>query len=135
MMLPHIIFGVIGAATVAFAVNALVRRRSGQPVFGLSAAGMILFGIVYIASLQLLVLYIDPQSTLLASARAETVYLAYTGVGAAVSALGAIALMAGLIKLIAPRQDPDARGKHGLKYAVISVLIALGAAPFLVQTN
>ena len=136
-MFPHIIFGIIGAATAAFAVNCLARRWNRPPAAGLGIAAVVLFGIIYIAALQLLVLYVDPQSTVLSAARAETVYLAYAyaGVGAAISVLVALGLMAGLIRLIAPRPDADAMGKPGLKIAVISVLIALGAAPFLVQNQ
>ncbi|MCG8544242.1 MAG: hypothetical protein MJE12_08555 [Alphaproteobacteria bacterium] len=134
-MFPHIIFGVIGAATAAFAVSCLARRWNRHPAAGLGTAAVVLFGIIYIASLQLLVLYVDPQSTALSAARAETVYLAYAGVGAAISVLVALGLMAGLIRLIAPRPATDTNGKPGLKIAIISVLIALGAAPFLVQNQ
>ena len=134
-MLPPLVFGVMGAILVGFSMQRLARRWDRHPAALLSTAAVLLFGILFAALLQALVMYVDPQSTALASARPEIVYLAYAGVAAAAAASGALGLTALFVRAFGHKDATHAGRKSGLKAAIIGILIAVAAIPFLVQNQ
>jgi hypothetical protein len=126
--------GIGSALIAALAASRIAVAASRRPAaaFGLSA--LFLTGLLYVAVLQSLVLYVHPKDLLPASLAPETVFLLYAATTALISIASGTALVAAWIAIIRRGEQPSRFKTIG--FAVLfSLALCILSAPFLIENQ
>ena len=134
-MFSHIGYGVISVLLSGLVVGWIAARLDRRPPAAFSIAALFLTAVLYILSLQVLVLYLRPDPFGLGQLQPAKLYLYYAGASAILS----LALSTGVMAVCVALARPGTSGRFGFgaytRAAVFSLVLIILSGPLVVHNQ
>lgn len=132
-MFPHIGYGVIGVLLSGLAAGLIASRLGRRPPAAFSIAALFLSAVLYILSLQALVLYLRPDPFGLGQLQPVKLYLYYAGA----SAFFSFSLSTGVMAISVALARAGASGRFGAyaRAVVFSLVLVILSGPLVIHNQ
>lgn len=130
-----IALGIAGAAAAALAARRIATRLGRSPAAAFGVSAFFLSALLYVAALQILMLYGLPSGMLPAARAPEATFLAYAVLADVFAIAAGVGMVAGWIAVFRTRKNAPNRLKSFGLAMLFSLAVTILAAPYLIQNQ